>query len=87
MIAHKARAKLESDAVLNGVACLAVSIDPKRGSPTGVNVTLPDAIQRDTTLSKCIRDLAYKVGYPKYDGPTRVVNLSYEIDPGYDEIN
>jgi hypothetical protein len=87
VISHKSRAKMESDAVLEGEAYLAVQLDPKRGRPAGVNVTLPDAIQTDTRLSKCIRDVAYKVGYPKYDGPPRVVNLSFELDPGYDTLD
>ncbi|MGB1699363.1 MAG: hypothetical protein ACPHRO_05380 [Nannocystaceae bacterium] len=87
VISHKSRAKMGEDDVLEGEAFLAVKLDPKRGRPAGVNVTLPDAIETDKKLSKCIRDVAYKVGYPKYDGPPRVVNLSFELDPGYEMID
>ena len=84
VVAHKDRQKFTEDQVLEGDAFLAVKLNPKSNRPSTINVSLPDDIRKDTKLSRCIRDVAYKVRYPKYNGPPRVVNLAFELDPGFD---
>ena len=84
VLAYRNRTKVDADTVLDGEVELAIKLSPRKGKPAGVNVVLPEAQSSDKKLSKCIRDAAYSVGYPKYDGPPRVVNLSFELDPGFD---
>lgn len=84
VLAYRDRSDVDEDEVLDGEVELAIKLNPREGKPAGVNVSLPEAQREDKQLSRCIRDAAYSVGYPKYDGPPRVVNLSFELDPGYD---
>lgn len=69
-------------ATLKGDVSVAVQLDPKTGTPSAVNATLPAKYARNSQLRDCIREVVGGVEFPKYDGTPRVAEFSCELDAG-----
>jgi len=65
-----------------GDVVIAVKLNPKSSKPFGVNATMPEKYSSATKLKDCLREAAAAAPYPKWDGPPRVVEFEFELDPG-----
>jgi hypothetical protein len=79
---HKEKKGMSSDAQLPGDLSIAVKLNPKKGTPLGVNATLPGKLDRETDLKDCIRDAVATVHFPTYDGPPIVAEFETQLDAG-----
>ena len=74
-----------SEAQLQGDVALAVKLNPEQSRPFGVNASMPEGYEKATELTNCLREAAAAAPYPTWDGPPRVVEFEFELDPGYVE--
>ena len=72
----------KSEDQMLGDVVLAVKLNPKSSKPFGVNATMPEKYSSATKLKDCLREAAAAAPYPKWDGPPRVVEFEFELDPG-----
>jgi hypothetical protein len=70
---------------LQGDVAIAVKLNPEQSRPFGVNANMPKGFAKSTKLTNCLREAAAGAPYPTYDGPPRVVEFEFELDPGYVE--
>lgn len=71
---------------LEGDATVEILLNPKGDRPLGVNADLPPALAKHASFKECLRRAVAAAPYPSYDGPPVVVALSFELDPGFDEV-
>jgi hypothetical protein len=72
----------KSEEQMLGDVVIAVKLNPKGSRPFGVNATMPGDYEKATKLKTCLREAAAGAKYPKWDGPPRVVEFEFELDPG-----
>lgn len=72
----------KSEDQMLGDVVIAVKLNPKSSRPFGVNATMPDDYASAAKLKDCLREAAAGASYPKWDGPPRVVEFEFELDPG-----
>lgn len=61
-----------------------VLLNPGGNRPLGINTQLPESLQKNADFRECVRGATAAAPFPSYDGPPVVVDLDFEIDPGYD---
>ena len=81
-----AKARRGDDDVVEGDADLQILLNPKGPRPLGVNANVSGPHTKNRKLVECLRRAAAKAPYPTYDGPPVVVEMSFELDPGYDVV-
>lgn len=72
----------KSEDQMLGDVVIAVKLNPKSSRPFGVNATMPEGYEKAAKLKDCLREAAADARYPKWDGPPRVVEFEFELDPG-----
>ncbi len=81
-----AKAKRGRDIVLQGSADVQVLLNPHGQRPLGVNASVAGPQAKNRTLVECLRYASSQAPYPAYDGPPVVVEVSFDLDPGYDVV-
>jgi hypothetical protein len=76
------RRKDAPDVQFPGDVSIAVKLNPKSSRPFGVNATMPEGFEKATKMKDCLREAAADARYPKWDGPPRIVEFEFELDPG-----
>lgn len=69
---------------VTGEAEVSILLDPKGDRPLGINAKLPGSLAKQKNFRECIRGAAADAPFPAYDGPPVVVNIRFDLDPGYE---
>lgn len=84
VVATKQKLKLGEDVVLEGDVDFQIKLNPKSPRPFAVNAKLSaEKWDKNAELKDCLRDAIAAANFPKYDGVSRVVEISTQLDPGY----
>lgn len=79
-------AKAGKDHKLPGDVDVEVLLNPKGNRPLGVNAKLSKKVKGQKALRDCLRNAVAGAHYPSYDGVPVVVQFSFELDPGMQEV-
>jgi hypothetical protein len=79
---YKTRKGMKADKQLDGDVSLSVKLNPKHSRPLGINASISGKHDKDDPLKTCIKEAIDRAAFPTYNGMPRIVDFTFELDPG-----